>query len=356
MRWRTYDHRENDSGHGRRSRLDVGFWLYDVPRVTLLCRLLGHRPVIAGTETFREGSAGHRWVCCDRCGTRPDPQGDLDPAAHPIGSPYSGTFDAQANRTANARRTVVGLRTADRLPGSWPDKPTGHLGGQLILGRGALPGFSVEVKVGNPGSEHVLAAHARLSPLGALYLHSERHGTFLQRRLNPDAPHSREIGVTVERGRLWWKLWAPRDNGCGGEPVPRWQAGQVSVDPRDLLLGRRQHRCVEVGDPVVATVRLPHGDDHEVTLRLREVHTGRPRGRVTRRWAVEWVSRDGIPCRKSRSRIGGRAQDGTVDVDERAVRRGTWPAEAAAAVAVRITAWRAANDYTPPRRAQAVAT
>ena len=52
--------------------INRGFWLNHIPRPLITCRILGHKPVVDGTKGFHD-RPGARWVCCDRCGTRPSP-------------------------------------------------------------------------------------------------------------------------------------------------------------------------------------------------------------------------------------------------------------------------------------------
>ncbi|GAA2108082.1 hypothetical protein [Streptomyces synnematoformans] len=295
-----------------------GFWLSDIPRPLLLCRLLGHKPIVDGFGPDRPGLRAARWVCCDRCGVRPNPQGSLDPDTFQVGDRYAGPYGDSAD-------PAHGTRT----PGAWPKLPAFTFGGQLILGR-SFPGWSAEFKVGNAGSEHTLEAHLKLWPLFALYLHTERLGTWLQRRLNPTGYNSRVTGLDISFGRLWWKLWAKRDDTSRSDPW--WQHGSIPLDPRNKLLGRRHYEYENVGDPVTATVRMPHGDDHTVTLQLQRCTAGRRRRRF-HSWTADWDCRPGIPTKPH----GGEVLGSGVDVTASAVEEGTWPAEAAANIAAQLT-------------------
>src|SRR5690606_40944079 len=108
------------------------------------------------------GEPGHvaRWVACGRCGERPYPQGFLEPADWNVGDRYTGEWS-----TVHPTRTDIVKRLQERggpaperfytLPGQWPKHPTWTLGGQIVLGSN-IPGASIEVKVGDCGSEHVL--------------------------------------------------------------------------------------------------------------------------------------------------------------------------------------------------------
>lgn len=79
-------------GKRRGTLLNRGYFISGLPRLIPVCRLLGHRPVVDGTQGIGT-SKPSRWVCCDRCGIRPDPQGQLDPARWNIGDRYDGPLD-----------------------------------------------------------------------------------------------------------------------------------------------------------------------------------------------------------------------------------------------------------------------
>ena len=201
------------------------------------------------------------------------------------------------------------------------------------------------MKVGNAGSEHTLAAHARLGPLGALYLHTESFGTWLQRRLNPTGHHSRVVGLHVEDGRFRWELWAKRDVFLSAGPA--WMQGSVRIDPRDIVLGERRYSYADVGDRVPAVVRMPHGDDHVVTLQLQRQTFGRARGPKRETWAVNWECKGGIPTKPGgRGRVSGSG----VKVFDPA-EADTWVGEAVAAVAHALAGDRARYGYRPDHAA-----
>ncbi|MFI6737278.1 hypothetical protein ACIBI9_30510 [Nonomuraea sp. NPDC050451] len=46
------------------------------------------------------------------------------------------------------------------VPGPWPDRPTGTLGRELVIGR-TFGVFSAEVTIGAVGAEHTLSGHLR---------------------------------------------------------------------------------------------------------------------------------------------------------------------------------------------------
>lgn len=315
LHWFTVDYRERD-GTQRVHLVNRGFWLSGLPRLILLCRLRGHRPVVDGTEGYR-GRPGYRWVTCDRCGVRTHPQGPID-ADLALRQPYTGD-----------------------LPGPWPASPRGTFGGQIVVGK-LFGGASAQFKVGNAGSEHVLAGHVRLNPLGALYLHVEDFGRGIQRRLNPRGYHSRVVEVDVGDGHLRWKLWARRDEWSRSDPW--WMSGSMQIDPRTILWGPLRYSYEDVGGPVPATVRMPHGDDHGVTLQLQRRELGR-RGLRRRRvaWVVDWECLGGIPTRGDR----GGVTASSVEVSSPAVDESGWPEEACAAIAAGLTRERARHGFQP---------
>lgn len=345
----SVDYRERD-GERRGTLLNRGYFVNGLPRLIPLCRLLGHRPVVDGTEGYRGSDGyenpGHRWVCCARCGVRPDPQGQLDPDQWDIGDRYVGPFDGERlpypSKDEIKQRAERGLPlyAPEPVPGPWLAKPTGALGAQLIIGK-SFPGWSAEVKIGNRASEHTLAAHLRLYPFGAIYLNTEGFGAWLQRRLNPAGYQSRVISLDLQYGGIEWKLWAKRDESSKSDPW--WMRGRIKLDPRDRLLGRRRYAYEDVGDQVTATVRMPHGDDHKAKLQLQRCTGGRNRRRFDS-WTVDWSTRPGIPTKPN----GGEVLGSAVKVSARSVEERTWPAEAVAGIAAQLTADRTRYGYRLP--------
>jgi hypothetical protein len=322
--------------------LHRGAWLYGVPRVILRCRLFGHKPVVDGTDGYQD-RPGSRWVACDRCGIRPEPQGHLDPARYNIGDRYTGDYlDRDFPLRVRQQLAARGHTARLGLPGPWPAHPTATIGGELHVSRQAR--FGIGVKVGNGGSEQVLAADFGLPWLFHLYLHTEDHGRFVQRRLNPTGYHSRVIELNAHDGRLWSQVWARRDEWSRSDPW--WMHGTLRINPADLLLGNSRYAYEDVGEPVPGTVRMPEGDDHPVTLQLQKQTHGRPRGRKTTSWTVDWRSKRGIPVRVDDWKGSGVYGSG-VDVTDAAVDNGQWPAMACAAIAVQCSADRARNNYRP---------
>jgi hypothetical protein len=329
----------------RGTLLNRGFWLSGTPRLMPICRLRGHKPVVDGTEPTRPGNLGSRWMCCDRCGTRPDPQGNLDPYTWDIGQVYTGPRAAGLPEDSQARWDKLrSLKDQYYPPGPWREQPTGEIGGQLVVGR-TFGGVGMEFKVGCAGSDHTLEASVHLHHLGALYLHATSHGTWLQRRLIPTGYDSRVVELSISDSRLRWRLWAKRHE--WSRDTPKWQDGSVCVDPREWLWGPTRNNFEDVGSPQRATVRLPHGDDHEVTLQLRRCTTGRTRGRKTHSWWADWKCEQGIPCRDDDWK-GDSVYGAGVEVGDQAVNDGTWPMAAAAAIAAQLTRHRCRHNYSPP--------
>lgn len=298
-----------------------GFWLHALPRLLLVCRLFGHRPVIDGTED-RPTQAGARWVCCDRCGLRPN-----------IPRPANGEFPI-------GQRCPWPIRST-----AWP-AAVGVVGGQLVIGKRSSGDASVSVKIGNAGSEHTLAGQVTLGRLGGLYLHSEQFGTWLQRRLNPVGYHSRVIEVGLSDWRLRWRFWAKRDE--WSSDTPRWRDGSLNVDPRDRLLGPVRVTYETHGEPVTAAVRLPDGDDHEVVFELQRVVRARRRGRSRASWSAEWTSEAGVPYRTPCWKGNGVCQT-SEPIPDAAVDQDRWVEVAAAKAALHVTELRGRYRWRPER-------
>lgn len=322
-----------------------GFWIHDTPRLIPVCRLLGHKPVVDGTAPTRPGNLGSRWVCCDRCGVRPTPQGALDPERWNLGDPYTGPWGPALPETGPARREALqALKGENHPPGPWPTKPTGDLGGQLVLGR-TFGGVGVELAIGCAGDEHTLSASLRLHHLGALYLHTQSHGAWLQRRLNSRGYDTRVIEFAFAHNGFRWRLWAKQ--GEWSARTPRWRDGSICLDPRELIWGVTRNKFDHMGEPEPAVVRMPHGDDYQVSLLLQRCSTGRPRSkRQKQSWFVDWDCQDGIPYREEDGWKGGSIYGSGVEVSDRSVEDGTWIHEATAAIAAQVTRHRTRYSYS----------
>jgi hypothetical protein len=331
MYWHSTDYKAQ-GGDVRGALVNRGFWAH-LPRLTLACRLTGHVPVVDGTTGFN-GRPGSRRVCCDRCGIRPEPQGSLNASEWSIGDRIDMEADAEA----------FGVKAP---PGDWPAHPEGVIGGQLIIGGRVTAGIGV--KVGNAGSEHVLAANACLPFLGGLYLHTEGFGTGVQRRLNPVGYESRVISVGASDGRLHWQLWVPRD-GYPRHDGRQWRYGSVRIDPRDIILGERRYSYADVSGKEPVILRMPDGGEHQVAMRLQRQSFGRAEGRKRESWTVDCDCKAGIPDRRDRD---GGLTGWSVPVGDRAVESGAWQQEAVAASIVKITEMRIRYGYRPTERTAA---
>lgn len=335
----------------RRVLLNRGYFAHGLPRVIALCRLFGHKPVVDGYDSEFGDRDRNRWAACDRCGIRPQPQGHLDPDVWDLGQCYTGDFTANAPRPLSttvikqlARKGIMPAQyQRPPLPGPWPDKPTTSVGCQLIIGRSHSVG--VEIKVGNCGSEQVLAGHIGLGPLGAFYWHTEDHGTWLQRRLNPTGYESRVTGVRIHGGRLWWEVWSRRDEHRASDP--NWMRGNVNINPFHYLLGPIKAGREYTSDPTPAVVHMPDGIPHDVTLQLEQWTRGRVRGRKTVTWRVDWQCTKGIPVRNHDWK-GDEVFASSVDTTRQAIDSGQWVQEACAAIADQCAKDRAHYNYRAP--------
>ena len=334
----TVDYRKDERQKG--TLLNRGYFLHGLPRLIALCRILGHKPVVDGYDSTY-GEPG-RWICCKRCGIRPHPQGKLDADTWNLGQPYTGTFLTEAPLPPKAAKRLEDAQPAPPLPaepGPWPSKPTSDIGAQLIIGR-SFGGIGFDVKVGSPASEQCLAAHISLSPLGALYVHTEDHGRWIQRLLNNTKWESRETGLRFDLGQFSWRVWAPRDSSSIHDPW--WTRGRFNVDPRHYLLGPDRRNRTRHGEKTQATVYMPDGTQYNVTLVLERWERGRARGRKTIAWEADWSCRGGIPVRFDRSAHGA-----SVEVTAEAATSGQWIQQACAAIAAQCAEDRARYGYEP---------
>jgi hypothetical protein len=344
MRWHTTDYRKRDKREARGTLINRGFWL-TLPRLMLLCRVFGHKAVVDGYDNAHDG--GSRWVACDRCGVRPDTQGRLDPKLWQRGQRYNGERAATPLDRSALKTLKLGGKVPPEppfyLPGPWPPATTGVIGGQLIIGK-THGLFNVGVELGHAGADHVLAGHIQINPLGALYLHTEGFGTWWQRRLNSVGYDSREIGLSAHDGSVYWKLWAK--DGSWSNTDPKWWLGSFRYDLRDIVFGDLKYSYEDVAGPVTAVVRMPHGDDHVVVLRLRRETRARKRGRPKEQgWSVNWNCDDGIP---TKGLYRGRVCGSAVKVTDEAVENRSWPFAATAAIAARLTSDRVRHGYRHP--------
>ncbi|MEV1005179.1 hypothetical protein [Nonomuraea sp. NPDC050202] len=344
MRWHSVNYKAEDVS---RSFLDRGWWLSDLPRLMLVCRMRGHWPVVDGYGPNDAGLQAARWVVCDRCGVRPSPQGSLDPGKYEVGDSYTGPWVTLTRvLAANAMVDLLGLRTTSvhedgkGMPGPWSESPRGTIGGQVVVGSRALPGFSIGFEVGNAGSDHVLDAHLRLGRLLAVYVHTEGFGQWVQRRFNPRGFDSREVRLTIADWCIRWALWGRVNAWLATDP--RWQQGYFSFDLMERLFGPKRYSYEPTGDEQVGVVRMPEGDQYQVRLQLQRERLGRPRLRWRDRlsWSVQWTATPGIPYREGRS-----IDSWSVPVDDEVVSKGTWQVAALIVLGAKVSQMRTRYGY-----------
>lgn len=336
--------RDRERGQTRGRVVYWRWWLHGVPRLLLLCRVFGHKAVVDGVgdpdaESRRRGLVS-RWVCCDRCGDRPNPQGSLSPTYRNIGDRYRGPMDGSA---VEIDRAVM------RRPGPWGWMPRGVVGGEIVVGAGH-GGLGWELKIGNAGSEHTLALAVHFGWLGALYLHTEQIGVWLQRRLNPTGYESRLIGFEIGWLDLRWKLWAKRNSSSHNDPW--WQEGRIRFNLLDRLFGPKRYSYENIDEPATVVLRMPHGDDHEVKLQLQRQTHGRRR-QIRRRpvkWLVDCDIHGGVPVKRgSSSGVWGCAVEIPTGIGRRdhpdPWHTGQWIGVGLAALALRLSNDRARNGY-----------
>jgi hypothetical protein len=325
MRWHTADHLAQDRSDGYprpRVLADRSFWLH-VRRPLVTCALRGHKPVVDGTAGIGR-LPGLRWVCCDRCGTRPQPQGRLDAELYEIGEPWPGEPRGGAGQAPGA---------------VWP-RHDGVIGGELIIGR--CLNIGAAVKVGSAASDHMLAGHLTMGRIGGLYLHAERFGTWLQRRLNRGGCESRVTQVYLFERRLWWQVWQPSDSWTMG--TPRWRNGNVMVNPADLLWGEKRYTYRDASEWTETMVAVSPGESYPVRMKLQREHHGRRGRRQAVRWVVACESPGaGIPHRDKPGREG--LNGWAVPVPDEDVDAGLWREAAVAATMVKIAGLRAQYGY-----------
>ncbi|MET7329650.1 hypothetical protein [Nonomuraea sp. NPDC005650] len=127
---------------------------------------------MAVAAEFRDRSCAHHFSHASHGATPLNlliTQGNLLLKRFELGQPYTSDLygPSSSGRCANSVRSVG--------TGPWPDHPTGTLGGELVIGR-TFGVFSAEIAIGTAGADHTLAAHLRVWPFGALYLHTNHLG------------------------------------------------------------------------------------------------------------------------------------------------------------------------------------
>ncbi|MEU4511755.1 hypothetical protein AB0G05_19865 [Nonomuraea wenchangensis] len=337
MWWHSTDYLKRD-GRQRGMLVHRGFWAHQVPRFMLWCRLRGHKPVVDGYGPTPPGTHAARWVVCDRCGVRPDPQGNLPAQHHDIGQPYTGkVYQPEFTQAMQA------LGSTTWGPGPWPDRPTGTLGGELVIGK-TFGVFSAQITIGAAGAEHPVSGHLRVWPLGALYLHTEAFSAWLQRRLVSEGYESRVINVSVGEWAIRWKWWAREDSWSRDDPW--WMHGRISLDLVEKLFGPKRYSHETADGPVLGWVKMPEGDSHQVRLKLERVRLGRPRlNRLAKyHWSVEWTADSpGIETRPGKSGI----ISASVHVPDEAVEARCWDVLACALIARKLSEERVQYGYRP---------
>ncbi len=341
----TIDYQARD-GRERGVLLNRGWWLHETPRLMLRCRLLGHRPVVDGYGPHERGLDARRWVACDRCGVRPEPQGNLDPEQWAIGQRYTGPFVAEKGpyvlTTELVRRSMGRMLTGHFPPGPWPRRPTGTVGGQVLLGRWG-GGFTIGLDICPGGHDHTLRFHAAISGLFFISIHLDDHGWWLTRRLLPrDSYDARKIGLNLHEWTLRWSLWEREGHWSSGDP--KWWQGSISLDLVERLLGPKRYSYTDEEGPVFGRVTLPEGDSYQVKLTLQRRRLGRPRSRRAREaWTVEWESDRCIPTRSDGKR--GSTWGSSVEVTDDAVNRRVWPDHAVRLIGMDMSALRKRYGY-----------
>lgn len=328
MRTHTIDYRARKGENG--GLLNRGIWINEIPRPLVRCRLFGHKAVVDGHGSVGEPGRAARWVACDRCGERPEPQGTLDPAAWDLGEPYPKPGDV---REAGHGETN---------PGPWPT-PLFEFHAQIVIG-GGYPGFGAQLKVGNAGSENALGGHLHLGRIFGFYWSTGEFGRGLQRRLNPTGYESKVFDLSANHGRISWRLWANRDGG-DRRNTPRWRDGSARYRPLDILLGPKRYQFTDFGQPITAQLVMPHGDRHNVTLQLRRRTVGRKRTRTRfDGWDVDWDVRGGIPT-KPHGR--GTVHGSGVSLDAVNPESSAWALQALDKIRDDVSAMRTRYDYVP---------
>ncbi|MEV4749048.1 hypothetical protein AB0K21_21940 [Streptosporangium sp. NPDC049248] len=347
MRWHTTNYKHHD--HETGVPVNRGWWLDDLPRLILACRLFGHRPVVDGYGPHKRGLDARRWVVCDRCGVRPDPHGNLDPDEWAIGEPYTEPIwkDGPSARFVTSFRKAMPQvpHHVPSPPGAWPARPTGSISGQMILGRhhGLL---HIGLDIGAAGDEDTLAFRISINPLFWFSVQTEGFGQWLQRRLIPTGYETRQIGVLLDGWQLHWKLWARQ--GHWSRDQPKWWEGSVNLDLAERLFGPKRYAYTNAAGPELAWVHLPEGDSYQVQLRLKRERFGRPKSRrPAMSWSVEWESDRPIPVRHRHDGKSGGITSAAVAVADDAVTNNLWVTAACAQISATVAEQRTRYDYRP---------
>lgn len=338
MRFSSVNYRKDRPGAPEQALVSTGFWFRDLPRLTWRCWLWGHKPVVDGVGNPDVPHSGYvaRWVACDRCGLRPEPQGNL-PHDERVGEPYEG-FQLT---TPDVKLGEMG----PHAPGPFP-KNRGEIGGQVVV-LGGLKGASINFTVGCPGSEYDMSGHITLGRFFSLYLHTQGFGRWLQRRFNNVGYHCRVTGIRVHDKTFWWDIW--RRDGMWSRSDPGWMSGHRNLDPRVWYWGEQRYWFEKIGKPLASVLSMPE-EDYPVNLQLQQVERGRERGRRKHdHWAVDVrVVGVGVPTEPHGH---GQITGFGVKVSEDAVNQDMWETEALAQAQLRMTQDRVRRRYSPAREA-----
>lgn len=328
MHTHSIDYRADRGSRGLVNRgYFVWFGLPDNP----LCWLLGHAPRVVLVEARRVDP--YVYIDCRRCGRRYAGRTTPVPVASARDPYLRGNIEADTDRR-----------------GHW-GAVKAEASAQVVIGKGhTLAGISVGL--GGLGSETPIDVAVSLPGL-AVYAN-----TSLGRRVCEKITRgqgSREFRFEVDGGfrdgRDWTLRltpWARKHESATADPW--WVRGwRVRLHPADRLWGERRYTYEPVGEPVEATVRMPDGDDHPVTLQLRRETFGRPRGGPQRHgWTVDWHCDGGIPYRSDRSWKGDTIIGSGAAVTDAAVDAGRWPADACAAIADSLAKMRSRYGWRAP--------
>jgi hypothetical protein len=149
-------------------------------------------------------------------------------------------------------------------------------------------------------------------------------------------------GISIDSGRLWWNIWAPRDEHKASDPA--WMRGSVHIDPRHYFLGPIKAHKEDVTGKIPAVVCMPDGTRYDVTVQLEKWTRGRTRGRKSHSWTVSWDCQQGIPVRND-SWKGDETLGGSFPLPAAAADASQWAEIACAMIATSCVEDRARYNY-----------
>lgn len=264
------------------------FLHFDLP-VPLPCRVRGHRPVVAGTDSRYGGS--QRWVECSRCDLRPRLQGSLPPEDYPVlGARYTGpwTDDIDVEFLLNEVMPIARTKPPmPRYPGLWPTTRRVDVSAEVPVRhpRLWLRQWSFGGKVGVGGDrESDVSVDLHLGPATAYLRARNLFGMRLARRVHWNWAPSLSAEIQRFDGSVVvsWNLWgdrSSRDKPDGRGQVARWRQGWVH--PADVLWGRTRCETTTL-DSADTEVVLPEAR-YPVTVTLKRYVRERPRLPFSRR-------------------------------------------------------------------------